>query len=138
LIAIIDFSYDPSLYNIGLSFFECDFVATTPEWVGLDNYIDLFTDPVFGQILMNTLIFSGVSVAGSISGGLALGSLLATKVPMTGFAQTMAFAPHMLPGAAVGILWLFMFYPNYCLARWPFSLFGAASPYWPSTSVSSP
>src|SRR5699024_6768370 len=66
LIAIIVFSYYPSLYNIGLSFFEWDFVAPTPEWVGLDNYIDLFTDPDFGQILMNTLIFSGVSVAGSI------------------------------------------------------------------------
>src|SRR5699024_1594136 len=58
----------------------------------------------------------------------------ATKVPMTGFAQTMAFAPHMLPGAAVGILWLFMFDPNYGLSRWAFSLFGAASPDWTTTS----
>lgn len=134
LIAIIVFSYYPALYNIGLSFFEWDFVAPTPQWVGLDNYIDLFTDPDFGQILMNTLIFSGVSVVGSIIGGLALGSLLATKVPMTGFAQTMAFAPHMLPGAAVGILWLFMFDPNYGLSRWVFSLFGADSPSWTTTS----
>lgn len=134
LIAIIVFSYYPALYNIGLSFFEWDFVAPSPEWVGLENYTDLFTDASFGQVLMNTLIFTGVSVIGSLVLGLLLGSLLATKVPFTGFAQTMAFAPHMLPGAAVGILWLFMFDPNYGLSRWAFSLFGADSPAWTTTS----
>lgn len=134
LIAIIVFSYYPALYNIGLSFFEWDFVAPTPEWVGVENYTSLFTDPSFGQILKNTAIFTGVSVIGSLVLGLLLGSLLATKLPLTGFAQTMAFAPHMLPGAAVGILWLFMFDPNYGLSRWAFSLFGADSPAWTTTS----
>lgn len=134
LIAIMVFSYYPALYNIGLSFAEWDFVAPTPEFVGLENYRDLLTDPSFGQVLLNTLIFTGVSVVGSIICGLLLGSLLATKVPLTGFAQTMAFAPHMLPGAAVGILWLFMFDPNYGLSRWAFSLVGAASPDWTTTS----
>ena len=109
-------------------------MAPSPEFVGLENYTDLFTDPNFGQVMMNTLIFTGVSVVGSIIGGLLLGSLLATKVPLTGFAQTMAFAPHMLPGAAVGILWLFMFDPNYGLSRWAFSLLGADSPDWTTTS----
>ena len=102
--------------------------------MGAANYVDLFTSASFGQVLMNTLIFTGVSVVGSLVLGLLLGSLLATKVPFTGFAQTMAFAPHMLPGAAVGILWLFMFDPNYGLSRWAFSLFGADSPAWTTTS----
>lgn len=134
LIAIIVFSYYPALYNIGLSFFDWDFVDPSPEWVGVENYTSLFTSASFGQVLMNTLIFTGVSVVGSLVLGLLLGSLLATKVPLTGFAQTMAFAPHMLPGAAVGILWLFMFDPNYGLSRWAFSLFGADSPAWTTTS----
>ena len=134
LVAILVFSYYPSLYNIGLSFTEWDFVEPTPEWVGLENYQDLFTDPAFGQVLLNTLIFTGVSVVGSIIGGILLGSLLATKLPLTGFAQTMAFAPHMLPGAAVGTLWLFIFDPNYGLSRWLFSLVGASSPAWTTTS----
>ncbi|UVY84732.1 sugar ABC transporter permease [Brachybacterium sp. NBEC-018] len=134
LLAILVFSYYPALYNIGLSFFDWDFVEPVPEFVGTENYTSLFTDPEFGQVLLNTLVFSAVSVIGSIAGGLLLGSLLATKVPFTGFAQTMAFAPHMLPGAAVGILWLFMFDPNYGLSRWLFSLFGLTSPDWTTTS----
>ena len=134
LLAIIVFSYYPAVYNIGLSFFDWDFVEPVPEWVGLENYIDLFTSASFGQVIANTLIFTGVSVVGSLVLGLLLGSLLATKVPFTGFAQTMAFAPHMLPGAAVGILWLFMFDPNYGLSRWAFSLVGLGSPDWTTTS----
>ncbi len=133
-LAIVVFSYYPAAYNIGLSFFEWDFVAPSPEWVGLENYTDLFSSPKFGRILLNTLIFTLVSVFGSIIGGILLGGLLATKLPLTGFAQTMAFAPHMLPGAAVGTLWLFIFDPNYGLSRWLFSLVGMASPDWTTTS----
>ncbi|WP_245920715.1 carbohydrate ABC transporter permease [Brachybacterium timonense] len=133
-LAIVVFSYYPAAYNIGLSFFEWDFVAPSPEWVGLENYTDLFTSPKFGRVLLNTLIFTLVSVFGSIFGGILLGGLLATKLPLTGFAQTMAFAPHMLPGAAVGTLWLFIFDPNYGLSRWLFSLVGMASPDWTTTS----
>src|SRR5690606_6693227 len=134
LLAIIVFSYYPAIYNVDLSFFEWDFVSPNPEFVGLANYLDMVTSAAFGQVMLNTLIFTGVSVFGSLAGGIVLGSLLATKLPLTGFAQTMAFAPHMLPGAAVGILWLFMFDPNYGLSRWAFSLFGADSPAWTTTS----
>ena len=104
LIAIIVFSYYPALYNIGLSFFEWDFVAPSPEWVGLGNYTDLFTDASFGQVLMNTLIFTGVSVVGSLVLGLLLGSLLATKVPFTGFAQQHLLTAATLAGGGLVLL----------------------------------
>lgn len=134
LAAILVFSYWPSVYNVALSLMDWDLVDPFPEFVGLDNYVDLFTDPEFGQILVNTLVFTGVTVVGSLAGGIALGSLLAAKLPFSGFTRTMAFAPHMLPGAAVGILWLFMFDPGYGLSRWLFSLVGMDSPSWTTTS----
>ncbi len=34
----------------------------TPEWVGLDNYIKLVSDPVFWQSLANTIVFTIVTV----------------------------------------------------------------------------
>ena len=54
----------------------------------LCNYLSLLGDPGFGQVLVNTLVFSGVSVVVSIAGGLLLGSLMATKVPLTGVVLT--------------------------------------------------
>ena len=134
LAAIIVFSYYPTLYNFVLSFMDWDMVAPVPEWVGLENYIDLFTSQDFYDVLLNTLIFTGVAVGGSLAGGLAIGHLLSQKLKFSGLTRTMAFAPHMLPGAAVGILWLFMFDPTYGLSRWLFGMVGLTSPSWTTTS----
>jgi sn-glycerol 3-phosphate transport system permease protein len=134
LTAIVVFGYYPSLYNLVLSLTDWDFISPAPVWVGLDNYVALLTDPVFYQVLGNTAIFTGVAVFGTLAGGLAIGSLLAQRIRFTGLARTLAFAPHMLPGAAVGILWLFMFDPTYGLSRWLFGIAGAASPSWTTTS----
>jgi sn-glycerol 3-phosphate transport system permease protein len=134
LAAIVVFSYYPTVYNFVLSFMDWDLVAPVPEWIGLDNYTDLFGSPDFYAVLLNTAIFTGVSVVGSLVGGFAISLLLSQKLKFSGLTRTMVFAPHMLPGAAVGILWLFMFDPNYGLSRWAFDLFGHSSPDWTTTS----
>lgn len=134
LTAILVFSYYPAAYNILLSFMDWDLVAPYPEWVALENYVGLFTDIEFWQIMMNTLIFTGVTVVGSLVGGITLGTLLASRVPLTGLVRTFSFTPHMIPGAAVGMLWLFMFDPNFGLSRWLFNLVGMDSPDWTTTS----
>ena len=132
-VLIAESDRDPGLlllsaaYNILLSFMDWDLVAPYPEWVALENYVGLFTDIEFWQIMMNTLIFTGVTVVGSLVGGITLGTLLASRVPLTGLVRTFSFTPHMIPGAAVGMLWLFMFDPNFGLSRWLFNLVGMDS-----------
>ena len=135
LIIILVFSYWPTLYNLYLSLTDWDMVAPMPEFVGLENYESIFTDPDFGQALGNTAIFTLVSTVATLIGGLAMGTLLASRLRFSGLVRTFAFVPHMLPGAAVGMLWLFMFDPNYGLSRVVFDLFNAASPQWTTTSA---
>ena len=135
LAVIIIFSYWPTIYNAFFSLVEWDFVQPTMTWVGLQNYGDLFSSSSFPKILANTLIFSLITVAGTLVGGLGIGLLLAKNLKFSGMARTLTFAPHMIPGAVVGILWLFMFDPNYGLSRWAFGLFGSDSPQWTSTST---
>ncbi|MDN5725539.1 MAG: sugar ABC transporter permease [Propionibacteriales bacterium] len=134
LLAILVFSYWPTLYNLYLSLTTWDMIAPMPTFVGLANYQRLLTDPTFGQALGNTVVFTGVTTAGSLLGGVLLGGLLANRLRGSGIVRTLAFAPHMLPGAAVGMLWLFLFDPTYGLSRWFFALFGADSPQWTTTS----
>lgn len=132
---IVVFAYYPAIYNFILSFADWDFLTPRPEWVGLDNYVSLFRSHKFYEILINTLIFVGVALVATMIGGLIIGTLLSQRLRFSGFTRTIVFAPHMLPGAAVGILWLFMFDPRYGLSRWVFSLVGADSPAWTTTST---
>lgn len=132
---IVIFAYYPAIYNFVLSFSNWDLLKPRPEWVGLRNYIKLFNSQQFYGVLRNTIIFVGVALVATLIGGLAIGTLLSQRLRFSGFTRTMAFAPHMLPGAAVGILWLFMFDPRYGLSRWLFSLVGLDSPQWTTTSA---
>ena len=132
---IVIFAYYPAIYNFVLSFSNWDLLKPRPEWVGLRNYINLFNSQQFYGVLRNTIIFVGVALVATLIGGLAIGTLLSQRLRFSGFTRTMAFAPHMLPGAAVGILWLFMFDPRYGLSRWLFSLVGLDSPQWTTTSA---
>ncbi|WP_420111463.1 carbohydrate ABC transporter permease [Pseudactinotalea sp.] len=135
LTAIVVFGYYPTLYNLVLSFTDWDFVQPAPVLVGLENYIDLFQPgSLLAEALRNTAIFVLFTVAGTMVGGLAIGGLLAQRLRFSGLVRTIAFAPHMLPGAAVGVLWLFLFDPNYGMSRWLFEMFGADSPRWTTTS----
>lgn len=135
LAAIVVFGYYPTLYNLLLSFTDWDFVQPAPVLVGLENYLDLFRPgSLLMEALRNTAIFVLFTVAGTMIGGLAIGGLLAQRLRFSGVVRTIAFAPHMLPGAAVGVLWLFLFDPNYGLSRWLFEMFGADSPRWTTTS----
>lgn len=130
VLVIAAFSYWPVLYNAYLSFTSWDFAAPVPVWAGLANYVDLFTDPEFGTVLLNTLVFSGAIVVGSLVLGLAVALLLNQRLRLRGAVRTLAFAPHILSGAAVATIWLFLFDPNYGLIRAFLQPLGLTSPNW--------
>jgi sn-glycerol 3-phosphate transport system permease protein len=134
LIVILVFSYWPTIYNFVLSFTSWDLVDPQPTFVGLRNYLSMIDDARFHAALINTAIFTGVATIGSLVGGMAMGLLLAARLRFSGFVRTVAFAPHMLPGAAIGVLWLFIFDPTYGLSRVAFELIGLDSPRWTTTS----
>jgi sn-glycerol 3-phosphate transport system permease protein len=134
LIVILVFSYWPTIYNFYLSFTSWDLVDPQPTFVGLRNYLSMIDDTRFHAALINTAIFTGVSTVGSLVGGVAMGLLLAARLRFSGFVRTVAFAPHLLPGAAIGVLWLFIFDPTYGLSRVAFELIGLDSPRWTTTS----
>lgn len=134
LVIILVFSYWPTVYNFYLSFTSWDMVAPQPTFVGLRNYLDLPQDPRFLAALRNTLVFTGVSTVGSLVGGLLLGLLFASRARGSGIVRTAAFTPHMIPGVATGMLWLFMFDPTYGLSRVLFDAVGLESPQWTTTS----
>lgn len=57
LIIFTIFVFWPTVYTLYLSFFDWNMISTTKDFVGLQNYISIFTDPKSYQILSNTIIY---------------------------------------------------------------------------------
>jgi len=124
------FSFWPLVYNFHLSFSQWDMLSPVKTWVGLANYQRLFANPDFGLIVINTFVFTGASVFFTTFLGL-LGALLLNQ-PLKGrdTVRTALFAPTVLSGAAIGIVWLYIFDPRYGLIASVLNMVGLTSPNW--------
>ncbi|WP_427015286.1 ABC transporter permease subunit [Pseudarthrobacter sp. P1] len=91
---------------------------------------DWFTDPDTGHIVMVTAIFTLATVGGGMLIGLYLATLLNRRLRGRGVGRTIVVAPFVLSGVAVGLLWLFVFDPNFGVTSALLKAFGAAAPDW--------
>jgi multiple sugar transport system permease protein/sn-glycerol 3-phosphate transport system permease protein len=124
------FNYRPLLYNAWLSFHDWDFLSPVPIWVGMDNYVDVLTDPHFHRVVQNTVVFMLGGVCLTIVIGLGLALLLNQKLAGRDAARSVLFAPYVLSGAAIAVVWVYIFDPTYGLLRTIVSPLGLVPPNW--------
>ena len=124
------FTFWPLIYNAYLSLTRWDMISPVKTWVGLQNYLNLLGDPSFGKIMLNTVFFTGASVV--LTTLLGLGGALLLNEPLRGrnVARTVLFAPVVLSGAAISIVWIYIFDPHYGLIDAVLAWVGATSPHW--------
>ncbi|MCG8480464.1 MAG: sugar ABC transporter permease, partial [Spirochaetales bacterium] len=83
-----------------------------PEFVGLQNYVRMFTDSVFRLGLRNNLLIVAVSVFGQIPFGFALAYIIYRRmVRGHDFFETMIFLPITIAAVVVAKLWNQIFSP---------------------------
>jgi len=124
------FAYWPIVFNGILSLTSWDMVSPHIPFVGLANYQDMFTDPDFWWVLLRTVLFSGAVVIGCLIAGLAIALLLNQKLFGRNVVRTVAFAPHILSGVAMGTVWLFIFDPDIGLIKMLLGKLGVGGPAW--------
>lgn len=124
------FNYRPLIYNLWLSFQFWDFLSPVKVFVGFDNYIDVLTDPHFHRVVRNTIVLMGGGVCFTLIFGLGLALLLNQKLAGRDAARSVLFAPYMLSGAAIAVVWVYIFDPTYGLMRTLVSPFGLVPPNW--------
>jgi ABC-type sugar transport system permease subunit len=124
------FTYWPLIYNGYLSFVRWDMLSPLKIWVGLGNYQRLFTSADFGQIMLTTLIFTFGSVLAICVIGLGMALLLNQKLRGRDSVRGIVFSPVMLSGAAIGIVWIYIFDPRYGLIDIFLDAVGLRSPNW--------
>jgi ABC-type sugar transport system permease subunit len=98
------FTVTPFFQAILLSFQSWDGVSPDAEWVGLENYDFVATDPVFWASMRNVLVFGLVGFV--VGNGVALGMALAVNGITRGrtFFRTVFYLPGVLSVVVVGLL----------------------------------
>jgi multiple sugar transport system permease protein len=116
VIIILGLSLVPMAWSLLLSFKASDLV-TPSRWVGLDNYRALAGDPQFLAAIRHTLLYTALFVPLSIAGGLGLALLLNRRVRLIGLYRTLVFVPFVISAAAQGVLFSFIFDPQFGVAN---------------------
>lgn len=124
------FSYWPMIENLRLSTQRWDLLSPVRIDVGLDNYEYLLRNATFHQVLWNTLYFTVAAVGLSLLFGLLIALLLNQRLRWRNGARAIVFAPYMLSGAAIGIVWAYIFDPRFGLFAEMLSWVGLRSPDW--------
>ncbi|MEE2568098.1 sugar ABC transporter permease [Pseudarthrobacter sp. J64] len=130
LLLIGVFTYVPLVNNIYYSTLNWTLGSATATVVGLENYITFFTSADAARVLGITGVFTVATVGGSMILGLLVALALNSKVRGTTFARSAVFAPYVLSGVGVGLVWLFIFDPGYGVLSWLLRGLGLASPQW--------
>lgn len=111
LLGTLIFIIIPVLFSFGFSFIKWD-LLNKPEFVGFNNYINIFSDPLFGKILLNTIVFAlSTSILGVII-PLILAVILNSKIRGAEFFKTAYFLPFITPMIVIAIIWQWIFDPN--------------------------
>jgi multiple sugar transport system permease protein len=100
----------PMVYSLYLSFTKYN-IFQPPKWIGLDNYVRLFTnDPNFMQSAWITLVYVFVGTPITLAAALGVAMLLNFRDRGTGFFRSAFYAPSLIGASvSVAIVWRAMF-----------------------------
>lgn len=113
LIITVVFKIIPILTSLLMSFFKWDLVSS-PVFIGVKNFIDLFSDNTFLLSIYNTFYYSAGTTVFSVIAGLIL-ALVLNNTWMKGktLFRAIFFLPTICSMVAISMIWMWMFDPNY-------------------------
>jgi sn-glycerol 3-phosphate transport system permease protein len=91
---------------------QSDAFGTSVEWVGLENFRNLFNDSTYLKSFQTTAVFSVLVAVFGIGLSLLLAVFADRVIKGTGFYRTLLIWPYAVAPAVAGVLWLFMFAPS--------------------------
>jgi raffinose/stachyose/melibiose transport system permease protein len=126
---LLVFVYYPIVENVRLSFFSWNAFSPSPIFVGLDNYTTAFDDPVFWRALLNNTFYAVVSLIVQVAFALVLAAILEEFVHqrLRGFLRTIYFIPATISITVSGILFSFLYNPQFGLVNRALGAVGLSS-----------
>jgi len=122
------FSIFPLLYSLAISFYEFDRVAGKWNFLGLGNYREILTDPVFWSSTRITALMVGAALFIEIIFGVGLAIFFGQKLKGSRFVRAILITPMILNPVVVGLMWRALLNPQWGLFNWLIGLIGIDNP----------
>ncbi len=103
----------PLVSSIAMSFMDRSLLSSQQNFVGLTNFRDILDDPNFLKVLYNTLIFVVAGTFFPFALGFVWSIVLHQGFKGAAFLRSLTLVNWVLPGTAIGFLWMWMFQGNY-------------------------
>jgi len=120
------FALGPMMTAGYISLLEWDGIAA-PEWVGLENWATLFSDPLAGYSIYLTLKIMVLSWLVQTPISLLLGVFMAGTGRYRAVLSAFYFIPLLFSAVAIGLTWLYILDPNFGLVNTVLRSVGASS-----------
>ena len=111
-LVIAVFFFWPAGQALVQSFQQSDAFGTSVEWIGLENFRNLFNDPTYLASFWTTAVFSVLVASIGIGVSLFLAVFADRVIKGSGFYRTLLIWPYAVAPAVAGVLWMFMFAPS--------------------------
>ena len=108
---VVIFFLFPMVSALYFSVVDFDGIDPTPEFVGLANVTEMLTDPETWHALTNNVIWIIIGTAAPMIIGLLVSVLIWTARRGAALYRLAFFLPFVLPGVAIGIVWIWIYDP---------------------------
>ena len=105
------FTYVPAVNMFLYSLYKWDGLSKTKEWLGLDNYVQVFTRPeLFGVFAVSLYYFVGAFIQLGLA--LYLATILSFNTRFRNIFKGIIFFPYLLNGVAIAFMFLYVLKPD--------------------------
>ena len=101
------FSWSPIVQSIVMSLQKTNLIVS--EWVGLDNYVAVLSDPELGRAVINTLWFAVLALLFGFPLPLLMAVLMSEVRRGKGLYSALAYLPVVIPPVVAVLLWKFFY-----------------------------
>lgn len=108
VIGVMVFAIGPALYTFYMSLTDWDGLRAQPNFIGIRNFIDLFSDPLVLREFRNTFVYAISVVPTTIFIAVVLACFLNSKIPARTFFRVVYFLPIVTMPVAVATVWRYL------------------------------
>jgi ABC-type sugar transport system permease subunit len=111
LVLLITLTYYPVANMIWYSFTDWDGISLDKNFIGLKNFVSLFTNPQYFQVFFVSLYYFAASFV-QMALALYFATILSFSTRFRNLFKGIIFFPYLLNGVAIGLIFLFFFRPG--------------------------